>query len=107
VSCVYSSILGFYTQHISTCFFKVQCAIGCDVAGIWIEIEEAGTYWGAEEGIGDLCINALILVCGHHPQHGGSPRHVFLEANPVYILAKHGSIIIGIGDSDPDVGGAA
>uniref|UniRef100_A0A8C2P3T7 Uncharacterized protein n=1 Tax=Capra hircus TaxID=9925 RepID=A0A8C2P3T7_CAPHI len=50
---MYSSILGFNTQHISTCLFKVQCTIGCDVTSIWIENEEeAGTCWGIEEGIG-------------------------------------------------------
>uniref|UniRef100_A0A8C4MQJ3 Uncharacterized protein n=1 Tax=Equus asinus TaxID=9793 RepID=A0A8C4MQJ3_EQUAS len=105
---VHSSILGFYTQYISACLFKVQCTIGCDVASIWIEIEqEAGTCWGIEEGIGDLCINALVLVSSHHPQHGGSRRHVFLEANSVRLLAEQRSIIIGISDLDPDLRGAA
>lgn len=47
VSRVHPSIFGFYTQHISTCLFKVQCPIGFDVAGNCIEIEEeAGTCWG-------------------------------------------------------------
>ncbi|KAJ1060843.1 hypothetical protein K5549_020865, partial [Capra hircus] len=107
VSRMYSSILGFNTQHISTCLFKVQCTIGCDVTSIWIENEEeAGTCWGIEEGIGDFCINALVLVSGHHLQHGGSPGHIFLEANPVSVLAEHWSIIIGISDLYPDQGSA-
>uniref|UniRef100_A0A8C9AH17 Uncharacterized protein n=1 Tax=Prolemur simus TaxID=1328070 RepID=A0A8C9AH17_PROSS len=107
MSRVHSSVLGFYTQHIVTCLFKVQCTIGCDVPRVGIEIEEeAGTCRGIEEGVGDLCINALILVCCHHPQHKGSPGHVFLEVDSVYILAEPGSIIVGVGDLDSDLGGA-
>uniref|UniRef100_A0A5F9CY47 Uncharacterized protein n=1 Tax=Oryctolagus cuniculus TaxID=9986 RepID=A0A5F9CY47_RABIT len=108
VSCVHPSILGFYTQHVSIPFFKVQCTIGCDLSSVWVETEEeAGTRWGLEEGISDLCIYTFILVCGRHLQHGGSPGHVFLEANSVYILAEHWGIIIGVSDVDPDLSGAA
>uniref|UniRef100_A0A8D2DET6 Uncharacterized protein n=1 Tax=Sciurus vulgaris TaxID=55149 RepID=A0A8D2DET6_SCIVU len=106
VSCVYPSILGFHTQHISIPFFKVQSASSCDNASIWIEMEnEASTGGGIEESIGDLCINAFILVCGHHPKHRGSLGHVFFETNSVYVLAEHWSIIVGVSDFDPDVGG--
>uniref|UniRef100_A0A8C7BDP3 Uncharacterized protein n=1 Tax=Neovison vison TaxID=452646 RepID=A0A8C7BDP3_NEOVI len=108
VSCVHPSILGFYNQHVSICLFKVQCTIGCNVTSIWIEIEEeAGTCWGTEKGIGDLCIITLVLVGSHHLEHRGPRGHIFLEANSVCVLAEHWSIIIGISDLNPDLGGAA
>uniref|UniRef100_A0A671E944 Uncharacterized protein n=1 Tax=Rhinolophus ferrumequinum TaxID=59479 RepID=A0A671E944_RHIFE len=107
VSRVYAAVLGFHSQYISIRLFKVQCTTGCDVTSIWIEIEEeAGASRALEEGIGDLCINAFIPVCGLHLQHGGSPGHVFLESNSVRVLAEHGSVIVGISDLDPDMGGA-
>uniref|UniRef100_A0A8D2CDW2 Uncharacterized protein n=1 Tax=Sus scrofa TaxID=9823 RepID=A0A8D2CDW2_PIG len=108
MSCVYPSILGFYTQRIPTGLFKVQCTVGCNVASIWIKNEEEpGTCWGIKEGIGDFCINTLVLVSGQDSQHRGSPGHVLLEANPVCVLAKHWSIVIGIGNLYPDLGSAA
>uniref|UniRef100_A0A667G226 Uncharacterized protein n=1 Tax=Lynx canadensis TaxID=61383 RepID=A0A667G226_LYNCA len=107
VSGVYPSILGLYTQHITTGLFKVQCTIGCNVTSIWVEIEEkAGTCWGIEEGIGNLCINALVLVGGHHLQHRSPPGHVFLDVNSVCVLAEQWSIIIGISDLNLDLGGS-
>uniref|UniRef100_A0A8C5ZE77 Uncharacterized protein n=1 Tax=Marmota marmota marmota TaxID=9994 RepID=A0A8C5ZE77_MARMA len=108
VSCVHPSILGFHTQHVSISFFKVQCTVSCDIARIWIEMEnEASTCRSIEEGIGDLCINAFVLICGRHSQHRSSLGHIFFETNSVYVLAEHRSIIVGVSDFDPNLGGAA
>uniref|UniRef100_A0A8C8W3I5 Uncharacterized protein n=1 Tax=Peromyscus maniculatus bairdii TaxID=230844 RepID=A0A8C8W3I5_PERMB len=108
VSCVHPSVPGFYTQHVSALFFKIQCPVSCDSSSIWIETEdEVSTCRAIKEGIGDLSINTLILICGSHLQHEGSPGHVFTEASFVNVLAEHWSIIIGVGDFDPDLGGTA
>lgn len=108
VSHVHPSIFGFYTQHISTCLFKVQCAIGFDVAGICIEIEEeAGTCWGIEEG---MVISAL-MPSSHSvaiTRNTEVPQGTFSCRLTLYVsLAEQWSIITGISDLDTDLGGAA
>lgn len=42
------------------------------------------------EDILDLHFDALVQVSGPQPHHGGAQGHVFLKADPVYILAEIG-----------------
>uniref|UniRef100_A0A8C4MJ92 Uncharacterized protein n=1 Tax=Equus asinus asinus TaxID=83772 RepID=A0A8C4MJ92_EQUAS len=102
ISCIYheegSSVLCFYTHGISFYFFKIQGLVSYNVSCSGIQREHV---------LGDLRVEAFVLVCGTHLQHRGAWGHVFRKADPVHVLAEHWGVIVGIHHQDSDLSGAA
>uniref|UniRef100_A0A8C8WBE4 Uncharacterized protein n=1 Tax=Panthera leo TaxID=9689 RepID=A0A8C8WBE4_PANLE len=91
-----STILGFYTHGITTTVFKVYRTFGFNFSTLMVKHKHISNISYCFEGVGDLCIDALILVDGQ----------VLWKVNFVHILTEHWGVIIGIGDLNLDLNGA-
>uniref|UniRef100_A0A8C4MH69 Uncharacterized protein n=1 Tax=Equus asinus TaxID=9793 RepID=A0A8C4MH69_EQUAS len=93
-----SLIFCFYTESVTTNNFEIKIILFKKLFHLFVHIMK---------GVGDLCIDALILVSGCHSKHREAWGHALLQADPVHFLAEHRGIIVGIGDLDLDLGAAA
>uniref|UniRef100_A0A7N5KBR5 Uncharacterized protein n=1 Tax=Ailuropoda melanoleuca TaxID=9646 RepID=A0A7N5KBR5_AILME len=93
-----SPVLGFYIQGISFYFLKIQGLMSYNVSCSRIQREHL---------LGDLSIEAFILVSGAHLHYQSAWGHAFLKTDPVYISPEHWRVIIGIHHQDSDLSCAA
>uniref|UniRef100_A0A8U8ANP7 Uncharacterized protein n=1 Tax=Geospiza parvula TaxID=87175 RepID=A0A8U8ANP7_GEOPR len=105
--CAYSAPLRASTDT-SACIFKIQCLLECDHSSLSIHHELLKRFSRHfSEAVGDAGIGAGVGIRGKDVQHRRSRRCVLAQADAVPVLREHGWVVIGVGDVNPELGGAS
>uniref|UniRef100_A0A8C3U181 Uncharacterized protein n=1 Tax=Catharus ustulatus TaxID=91951 RepID=A0A8C3U181_CATUS len=103
--CAYSAPL---RQHIASRVLKIQLLLQTDRPGLCIH-HKFLAYLGGRlpEAIGYAGVGADVGIGGRDVQHRRSRGSVLSQADAVPVLREHGRVVIGVGDVDPELGGAS